>query len=92
MTEEETDSTPAELAARSNPALERESFPRWFLTRFATRAHFMRFIATVIVGFTVAMLAVGNPVPDAWWGVLGMTLGYYFRGATAGSPTGKEHD
>lgn len=86
-----TDSTPAEVAARTSDALHREPFIRWFLVRFATRAHFMRMLATLIVGFTITMLLIGRPVPDAWWGVLGMALGYYFRGATAGS-TGKDHD
>jgi len=90
---DDTDSTPTEVADRENPALERAPFLRWALTRFCTRAHFMRFIATIIVLFTVAMLFMGREVPDAWWGILGMTLGYYFRGATGGTAgPGRDHD
>lgn len=81
----ETDSTIAEEKARLEDAraLARDGgFLRWAMVRFSTRAHFMRFIATIILGFTVLTLAFGQPVPEAWWGILGLTLGYYFRGGT----------
>lgn len=90
---DDADSPTTEVAARENPVLERAPFLRWVLTRFSTRAHFMRFIATVIVLFTVAMLFTGRSVPDAWWGILGLTLGYYFRGATGGTAgPGQDND
>lgn len=81
----ETDSTHAEELARVADAkalAQSGSFVRWFLVRFSTRAHFMRFIATVILLFTVVTMLRGATLPEAWWGILGMTLGYYFRGAT----------
>ena len=81
----ETDSTVAEEKARvaDAQALARQgSFLRWAMVRFSTRAHFMRFIATVILGFTVVMLVSGRLLPEAWWSILGLTLGYYFRGGT----------
>lgn len=65
------------------------SFVRWFLVRFTTRAHFMRFLATIVMCVTVFFIVSQHSIPEGWWGIFGMTLGYYFRGPT-GART--EHD
>lgn len=78
--------TEVERAARSAEltSSQHASFLRWSLVRFSTRAHFMRFICSGIMISTVIMLLGHYVVPDAWWGIVGLSLGYYFRGSTAG--------
>lgn len=54
-------------------------FLRWLLIKFSTRAHFMRFIATVIVLVGVIQLLKDGDIHNTWTALLGMVLGYYFR-------------
>lgn len=64
-----------------------EPFVRWFIVRFSTREHFIRFLSLVILLITVHWIWKDKPMPEGWWGVFGMVIGYYFRG---GSGCGKE--
>jgi len=66
-------------------AQDQEGFIRWFLVRFSTRAHFMRFIATAIVLVTLFQFLFGNEAHDALLALAGMVLGYYFKPHDKGS-------
>ncbi len=59
---------------------EREPGWRWLINKFATKAHFMRAIATMILTIAAYQaLAVGK-VDDTWLALVGMVIGYYFKG------------
>ncbi len=45
----------------------------------------MRFIATIIVLVTISFIIRGKEVDAAWMGIVGMVLGYYFKGDGTGS-------
>lgn len=64
----------------------KEPFFRWVLSRFTTKAHFMRFMATAVLLVTVSFIARDKAVPDAWWGMFGMVFGFYFRGSEREAP------
>lgn len=55
-------------------------FIRWFIITFSTREHFVRFIAFVIMMMTIHFIWRDRTIPEGWWGVFGMVVGYYFRG------------
>lgn len=53
---------------------------KWMLIKYSTRAHYMRFLATIILGVAVYQLVMTGNVAEAWVGMVGMVVGYYFRG------------
>lgn len=61
--------------------MEKDSFVKWFLIKFTDKAHFMRFLATVVLLITVSFIIRDKAIPDAWWGMFGMVFGFYFRGS-----------
>jgi len=61
-------------------------FIRWFLVTFSTRAHFMRFIATLIVLASLYHFIFVGDVHDGLLTLVGMVLGYYFK------PHGPNHE
>ena len=52
----------------------------WLLLTFTTREHFIRFMATGILAITTYMVTHDIKMPEGWWGIFGMVIGYYFRG------------
>lgn len=54
-------------------------FIKWFLDKFTTRTHFVRFLGTLIVLVTIIMLCKGIVVPEGWWVAFGAVIAYYFK-------------
>lgn len=67
-------------SAKPSPIPEDTSFVKWCLINFTTREHFVRFLASTILLITVLYITREKQIPDGWWGVFGMVMGYYFRG------------
>lgn len=55
-------------------------FVKWCLERFTTRAHFMRFMATLIIGVAAYQSLRLGKVEDTWVVLVGGVMGYYYRG------------
>jgi hypothetical protein len=60
--------------------IKRLGFTRWMLINFTSREHFVRFLAACIVSTTVYFVVAGTQMPEGWWGIFGMVVGYFFRG------------
>jgi len=60
----------------------RLGFTRWVMVNFTSREHYIRFLATWIVAITVYFIVRNTTVPEGWWGIFGMVVGYFFRGHT----------
>jgi len=64
---------------------------KWLLIKFSTRAHFMRAIATVILAVGAYELVRNGKISDSWLGLVGMVVGYYFKGEES-KDDGKDPD
>ena len=53
---------------------------KWFIMHFSSREHFVRFLAFMILLMTMHFIWRDRPIPEGWWGIVGMVIGYYFRG------------
>lgn len=78
------------------------NFLKWFLERiFAVfelllktcsgREMFMRFVASAILLTTISFIFRGKEITEAWWSMLGMVLGYYFRDSESRCGSTKIH-
>jgi hypothetical protein len=61
-----------------------QPFVRWILVRFLAREYFVMFLALLIMGLTAHFVWRDKPIPEGWWGMVGVVIGYYFRGGSCG--------
>lgn len=52
---------------------------KWLICKFTTRAHFMRAIASLILGVAAYQALLVGKVDDTWLTLVGMVIGYYFK-------------
>ena len=54
-------------------------FVKWLLTKFTTRTHFMRFLATIIMGVAMYQAIKTGKIEETWGVLVGAVIGYYYR-------------
>lgn len=59
--------------------MEKKSFIRYLIDKFATREHFMRAITTFILVIAGYQSIKNGQIEDHWLILVGTVIGYYFK-------------